>query len=178
MSNPENSSIELELTFLASRIPSEVQGVTPHHLLDIYIPEDLTAHSRLRIRQDNNHYEITKKLPIIANDASVQVEHTIHLDNNEFLALSRVSNKIIEKDRYKVVIDGHVAEVDVFMGALRGLVLIDFEFENSASKLAFSPPGVCLAEVTHEDFIAGGNLAGRTYTEIKDELAKFSYRPL
>lgn len=68
--------------------------------------------------------------------------------------------------------------MDVFNGALRGLVLIDFEFESEQARDAFAPPACCLADVTQEPFIAGGNLAGRSLADIAGDLARYSYMPL
>ena len=36
-------------------------------------------------------------------------------------------------------------------------------------KANFSPPDCCLADVTQEQFIAGGQLAGSTYAKIKSD---------
>ncbi|NTW33981.1 MAG: hypothetical protein HGB12_15420, partial [Bacteroidetes bacterium] len=74
--------------------------------------------------------------------------------------------------------DHFIAEVDVFQDGLKGLVLIDFEFENDVEKEIFSVPDFCLADVTAEVFIAGGVLAGKSYNDIEKELEKFSYKKL
>ena len=37
-------------------------------------------------------------------------------------------------------------------------------------------PDFCLAEVTQEEFIAGGMLCGKSFEDIKDKLEKFGYR--
>ena len=178
MPNMENFNTELELTYLATCIPAEVQEVTPEHLLDVYIPENPDMHSHLRLRQRGDKYEITKKVPIKEGDPSAQIEYNIPLDAKEFTSLSLVSNKRIEKDRYDINIEGNPAEVDIFMGALKGLVLIDFEFSSDVDKQTFTPPSCCLVEVTEENFIAGGNLAGKSYNELANDLARFNYRPL
>jgi len=39
----------------------------------------------------------------------------------------------------------------------------------------FVIPDFCLAEVTHEDFLAGGMLCGKSYSDIEDKLKKFGY---
>ena len=75
-------------------------------------------------------------------------------------------------------IDGSKAELDVFTGKLAGLVLIDFEFDSLDAKASFTPPDFILADVTQEDFIAGGLLAGKSYEDIAPELARFSYQRL
>lgn len=173
-----NQEIEYELTYLAKSLPKEIKGLTPKKLVDIYIPENMELHPRLRIRQKGDKYEITKKMPITGGDSSSQLETTIPLEENEFSALASMSNRSLAKNRYEVQINGHMAEVDVFTGELEGLVLIDFEFSSEEEKNAFQTPYICLVDVTQEKFIAGGLLAGRTYKDIASELEKYDYTPI
>ena len=172
-----NQELELEYTFLASELPKEIANQTPKRLVDIYIPET-SNHPRLRLRQKGDSYEITKKTPVNEGDASSQIETTIILSPDEFESLSSASTKRVVKDRYAVTIDGFLAEVDVFMEDLAGLVLIDFEFSSEDERNNFAPPQVCLADVTQEDFIAGGMLAGKSYVDIESELNRFGYKSL
>ena len=167
--------IELELTFLAKELPQDIKTVKPTRIVDIYIP-DTPKHSHLRLRQKGDKYEITKKTPVIEGDVSEQIEQTIPLTKDEFVALSNCSKKRVAKDRYKVKIEGKMAEIDVFMDELKGLVLMDFEFNTIDEKTASKMPSVALADVTQEDFIAGGLLAGKTYDDIAPELERFNYR--
>lgn len=173
-----NQAIELELTFLAKRITSEIEGVTPTRIVDIYIP-DVSEHSHLRLRQKGDQYELTKKTPIQDGDASAQLEQTIRLSQLEFEAIAVISQKRVVKDRYRVMLGNREAEVDVFRDRLQGLVVIDFEFATSAEKARFvAPADVVLADITQEDFIAGGLLAGKSYADIEPELARFDYQRL
>jgi CYTH domain-containing protein len=174
---PDNIEIELELTYLACEIPKELKGATPRKLLDIYIPENADR-PFIRLRQKDQRYEITKKRPIDDEDASRQTEQTIPLDQVEFAALSIASQRRVEKDRYEVNIEGHRAEVDIFQGELAGLVLIDFEFETLAGMQAFRPPECCSADVTQERFLAGGQLAGKSYADIEADLKRCNYKRL
>ena len=167
--------IELELTFLAKELPKDIKTVKPTRIIDIYIP-DTPKHSHLRLRQKGDKYEMTKKMPITEGDASEQIEQTIPLTKDEFVALSSCSKKQVAKDRYKVKIEGKIAEIDVFINELKGLVLIDFEFNTIDEKSAFKIPSVALVDVTQEDFIAGGLLAGKAYNDIASELERFNYR--
>jgi CYTH domain-containing protein len=172
-----NQEIELELTYLASRLPSEIEGVQPVHMVDVYVPET-APHPHLRLRQKNDKYEVTKKEPIDGADKSESLEQTIPLTKDEFEALMGASSKRVEKDRYKVAIVGKQAEVDVFKGALSGLVLIDFEFKTSQEKDSFVAPDCCLADVTQEEFIAGGILSGKSYQDIFPRLEAYNYKSL
>lgn len=172
------SEIELEYTYLAERLPEELKGVVPKRLIDVYIPEATHTHPHLRVRKRGDIYEITKKSPLHQSDSSVMVEQTIPLDQVEFEHLSKASTVRIVKDRYNVMINNYPAEVDVFQEGLRGLVLIDFEFATVDEKRSFVAPKICFADVTQEDFIAGGLLAGKTYVDIEDDLKRFGYEPI
>ncbi len=135
----------------------------------------MDVQSRLRLRKEANLLLITKKALLDDKDAPAQAEYSIPLGIKEFDILAPVSQKCIEKNWYSVSIEGHGAEVDIFLGALSGLVLIDFEFSTEQDKLNFIAPDCCLADVTQEDFIAGGNLAGRSYSDIAPDLDRFGY---
>jgi hypothetical protein len=172
-----SQQLERERTFLAKELPQEIKTTEPTRIVDIYIP-DTPAHSHLRLRQNGKTYEITKKTSVAAGDASEHIEQTIPLTEEEFAVLSRCSAKRVAKDRYRVVIDGILAEIDVFIEDLAGLVLIDFEFDTEDEKDNFIPPSIALADVTQENFIAGGLLAGKTYDTIAPELARFCYKKL
>ncbi len=167
--------IEYELTFLARALPLEISGLKPKRLIDIYVPEDMSVHPHLRLRQKGNSYEITKKQPVADGDSSTQVEITIPLKKEEFDTLATSSKRSVVKDRYKVIIASRPAEVDVFRDKLEGLVLIDFEFASQKEKAAFKAPDICLADVTQEAFTAGGLLAGQSYANIAAELKKYGY---
>ena len=77
-----------------------------------------------------------------------------------------------------MIIEGKIAEIDVFADELKGLVLIDFEFSTENEKSTFKIPDIALADVTQEEFIAGGLLAGKTYNDISSELKRFNYKRL
>lgn len=73
---------------------------------------------------------------------------------------------------------GCPAEVDVFQGKLKGLVMVDFEFKDEDHLAKFTKPREALAEVSNVDFLAGGLLAGKSYDDIRPQLAKFGYEPV
>ncbi len=173
----ENNEIEYERTFLAKYVPS---GFVEREIeiIDAYFPEDMSIHPKLRIRKSGDKYEITKKTLVREGDPSTQIEQNIELSESEFKALTSSACRSVEKRRLFISIDGADAQVDVFYGKLSGLVLIDFEFPSEQAMSSFVPPGCCLAEVTTEDFIAGGMLAGNDIESIGDQLSSFGYEML
>lgn len=167
-------SLELERTYLAKELPKEIDEADYVEIVDIYIPDGIDF-ANMRLRKKGDEYFMTKKT-VVSDDASEQVEQTIELSLREYEALSSCSNKRVEKRRYYAKIDGHNAEVDVFYGDLAGLVLVEFEFANAREKDEFVMPDGMLADVTPEEFIAGGMLAGKRYEEIEGELERFGYK--
>ncbi|MBN2459821.1 hypothetical protein JXB28_06055 [Candidatus Woesearchaeota archaeon] len=169
--------IELEKTFLARELPKGLKKCKSKEVIDIYFPKE-AKHPTIRIRKNGDKYEITKKERLDPNDASVQKEHTIPLSKEEFLALSKLDGKRLSKVRYYYDYNGRTAEIDVFKEGLKGLVVIDFEFETDEDKDNFKMPGFCLADVTQEEFIAGGMLCGKKYKDIEAKLKKYGYKKL
>ncbi|MBE0427250.1 MAG: hypothetical protein IBX72_11485 [Nitrospirae bacterium] len=169
--------IEIERTYLARYIPEGLRNCDCSEVVDIYIPAD-SVHPKLRIRKNGRKHEINKKQPVQGNDASHQMEQTIKITEDEFNALSIIAGKKIHKVRYYYPYNGRTAEIDVFQGPLEGLVLVDFEFKTTEEKDNFVMPDFCMADVTQEEFIAGGMLCGKSYEEISDSLKKFNYSKL
>ncbi|MDD5177926.1 MAG: CYTH domain-containing protein [Candidatus Nanoarchaeia archaeon] len=168
--------IELERTFLAKKIPDGLKNCKFKEIIDVYVPKS-RRHPTLRIRKNGNKYEMTKKEPV-TDDASHQNEQTIILTEEEFNDLSKIDGKKTHKLRYYYEHNGRTAEIDIFQGALKGLVVIDFEFKSMEEKNKFKMPDFCLAEVTHEEFLAGGMLCGKTFKDIEEEIKKFNYKKL
>ena len=169
--------IELERTYLAKRLPKNLHACTSKEIVDVYIPKSF-AHPKIRIRKNGDAYELTKKDPVHGTDSSEQLEQTIHLTKEEFEALARLPGKKVAKKRYYYPFNGRTAEIDVFHGAVKGLVLVDFEFSSADEKNAFQMPDFCLADVTQEAFAAGGKLCGKSYKDIERKLRQYAYKRL
>lgn len=167
--------IELERTYLAAGLPDGLWDSPKKEMLDIYLPAE-SRHPVLRLRKNGDNLEMTKKTMVEGTDSSKMEEQTIQLSLDEYAALAGIEGKRVGKTRHLYDYQGRTAEVDVFDGALSGLVLVDFEFETETEKSAFSMPEFCLAEVTQEEFIAGGFLAGKSYDDIAPGLSCFGYK--
>jgi adenylate cyclase len=171
------TEIELELTYLARELPTDLATKPSKMLVDVYYPAS-DPHPLVRIRQKGDSYEITKKVMASGTDSSHMLEYTIKLTREEFDALSAAPGKRVAKRRYDYEFEGRKAEIDVFDGELSGLVVVDFEFTDRDDQLAFQMPGFCLADVTQEAFIAGGKLAGKSYADISADLDRYDYQQL
>lgn len=172
-----NIVIELERTFLAKEIPDGLKNCKFKEVIDIYIPKS-SEHPKLRIRKNGNKYEATKKEPVDEADKTVLREQTIGLTEAEFETLRKLEGKVVHKIRYDYDYKSNTAEVDVFQGALKGLVVVDFEFDNEDEKNKFEMPEFCLIDIKNEVFIAGGMICGKSYEDVEKELNRFGYKKL
>ena len=171
------TEIEYEKTYLLKYIPEAVKGADSSIIRDTYIPESV-SHAHLRLRDKDNSYVITKKQPVEGNNSSIQYEHTIQLDRDEYESLVKCSGKDFVKTRFFVELAGRPAELDIYGEKLSGLVVVDFEFANADEMAEFSMPDFCLADVTQDSVIAGGYLAGKSYADIADHLKTYGYKKI
>jgi len=171
------TELEIETTYLARSLPSGLHEIPFKEMTDIYLPVD-SKHPKLRLRKNGDSYVMTKKSLVDPSDASTQIEETIRLSEDEYNALNSLDGKRVSKRRYKLGVAGKTAEIDVFQDDLAGLALIDIEFDSIEERDAFSAPDYCGPDVTQEDFIAGGMLAGKSYSDIEADLARYSYAKL
>lgn len=171
------TEIEIETTYLALALPEGLAKAKHRKLVDVYFPAQ-AVHPQMRIRQQGEDFVLTKKTQVKADDASMQTEENIVLTQGEFEALRAGQGKLVAKTRYYVPVGDRIAEVDVFEGALAGLVLVDVEFTSEETRDAFVKPSFCGADVTQEVFIAGGMLAGKSLADIQTDLDRLGYQPV
>lgn len=171
------TEIELERTYLLASLPENLASFPSEIVHDLYVPAE-AHHAHLRLRHKGDTYEITKKVPTDGNDSSKMFEHTIKLEKEEFDALAKAPSKEIKKRRYAFVYEGRNAEIDVYMDTLEGLVVVDFEFDDESQMRAFPTPAFALADVTQEEAIAAGFLAGKSLADIQPRLEKYGFKPV
>lgn len=169
--------IEYEHTYLAKYIPDDLKEHKFVEITDVYFPKE-ADHSFLRLRKYGDKYEITKKMPVDPNDVSAQKEDTINLTKEEFEALGKAPGKKIHKYRYFYPYQNRIAEFDIFLDDLEGLVVVEIEFNNLEEMKDYPLPDFCLVEATFENFIAAGKLSGSTYNDIKKYLDPLDYKKI
>jgi CYTH domain-containing protein len=167
--------LELERTFLAKSLPADLNKYAAKEIIDTYIPLE-AEHPKIRLRQKGDRHNLTKKILMEAGDSSVMEEQTIILNAEEAAAFAQLPGKKLHKARYAYPCGDAIAEIDVFLDELAGLVVVDFEFDSAQEKEAFIMPEWCLCEVSQEEFIAGGRLCGKKYADIETDLSRLGYQ--
>ncbi|MDR1032911.1 MAG: hypothetical protein LBL84_02775 [Candidatus Nomurabacteria bacterium] len=176
--------LEHELTFLIEQLPANLDKFPSKIIEDNYVPIE-AKHPIIRIRRNGDKLVITKKYPIdladdgVTGDSSRMVEHTIELTRAEYDALNSYSGKRFKKRRFAYEIDGFSAELDVYLDALTGLAVIDFEFDSDEAMAKFKKPDFVGADITQDITLAGGMLCGKSYADIADHLStQYNYSPV
>ena len=76
------------------------------------------------------------------------------------------------------VVGEQTAEVDIYLDDLAGLGVADFEFDSREAMDKLAMPDFCLIDVTQEEMIAGGILAGKTYADLEKFLQGIGYEKI
>lgn len=157
--------IEIEKTFLVKNIPTNLSSYKFLKIKQGYLSSIPPV---LRIRQKEDKYEITKKIPLKPGDWSSSEEINIPLTKDEFEKIWPLTKKILQKTRYLIPLNNNLtAELDVFEGDLEGLSWVEVEFTSEEEMNKFQKPNWFGKDITQEDFAANSFLAGKTFEEIK-----------
>ena len=135
-------NFEIERKFLVKYLPPHYHTYPSIQMQQGY----LSTSPVLRIRQENDTYLITYKSAGFLKKR----EENLPLTKEGFLhLLPKCDGIIIHKVRYQIPLgDGLVAELDIFDGEHKGLMLVEVEFDNLESANAFLPPDWFGQEVT------------------------------
>jgi CYTH domain-containing protein len=146
--------IERERRFLLRHFPADVTVTRTRHIRDRYI--EGTA-LRLREQQDDGSpilFKLTKKIPMPRAGAQQGLITNIYLTHEEFCLLAQLPARTLSKTRYSVPPFG----IDVFNGALEGLILAEAEFDSPEAASALLLPSFVVREVTTDPRFTGGRL--------------------
>ena len=146
--------MEIERKFLVDTVPP---GDHPRRGLEqgyLAVGEDGVE---VRVRRA----DATTTLTVKSGPGLVRVEEEIPIDERRFESLWPLTEgRRVVKTRHLVALgDGLTAEVDVYDGALAGLLTAEIEFPSTEASQAFTPPDWLGREVTGDERYANRTLA-------------------
>ncbi len=161
--------IERERRYLAARLPADAGIVRTRRIVDRYI--DGTA---LRLRQQSEEgrpivFKFTQKMPARSAGAQQGFITTMYVSQGEYEVLANLPAQTLSKTRYSVPPFG----IDVFEGALEGLVLAEAEFDSAAAADALAIPPFLFREVSDDERFTGGRLARASRQDMRDWLLEY-----
>jgi CYTH domain-containing protein len=166
--------VERERRFLLAQLPPGLRVNDSHtQIFDNYI-----TGTRLRLRKIRAPerrewtWKLTQKFAPDATDLSRTYITNIYLSQYEYETFAVFEGNELRKNRYPFAHEGRKYSVDIFLGALHGLVLAETEFETDAEMRALAPPPFAAREVTDDELFTGGRLVHTTIDELRAELAR------
>jgi CYTH domain-containing protein len=140
-------AIEIERKFLVAEPPSDLDRWPSSAIEQGYVAIAADG-TEVRVRRRRGAAELTIK----SGGGRARAEEEIAIESDRFERLWPLTEgRRIEKTRYEVDADaGATIELDVYAGALDGLVVAEVEFDSEAAADAFEPPDWFGAEVTDD----------------------------
>jgi adenylate cyclase len=139
--------IEIERKFLVAEPPPGVERWPSTAIEQGYLALDEDG-TEVRVRRRDRRTWLTVK----SGAGRVRVEEEIEIEPERFERLwALTEGRRLEKTRYEIDAgDGLVLELDVYEGALEGLVVVEVEFDSEEAAEAFTPPEWVGADVTED----------------------------
>ena len=144
--------MEIERKFTISKLPDNMTDYPCHHIEQGY----LSIEPVVRIRRQDDTYILTYKgTGMLARD-----EYNLPLTKEAYAHMKpKADGIIITKKRYNIPLDPYTIELDVFEGALEGLIIAEVEFPSTEEADMFCPPDWFLEDVTYKQAYHNNYLA-------------------
>lgn len=143
---------EIERKFRVARMPTGLGDGTPLRQAYIAVEGDV----EVRVRSDGGRHVLTVK----AGGGLERAEVEVDIGDAAFDALWEIAgDRHLEKSRHRIDVDGVVAELDVYAGALTGLTVVEVEFPSRREAEAFDPPAWFGDELTGDPAWSNAALA-------------------
>ncbi|MDX1708701.1 MAG: CYTH domain-containing protein [Desulfobacterales bacterium] len=147
--------MEIERKFLVAEPPPELDSVARVSIRQGYVAID-DSNFELRFRQkDESFYQTIKQ-----GSGLVRQEYEIALTRDQFnLVWPLTEGRRIQKVRYKLPAGDLICEVDIFGEPLKGLQLVEVEFDTLEQSSSFVPLNWFGNEVTDDSRYKNRHLA-------------------
>ena len=148
----EDIVMEIERKFLIKELPADLESYPCRHIEQGY----LSTNPVVRIRKDNQKYELTYK----GKGAMVREEYNLPLTQESYEHLKeKIDGRLIVKKRYMIPLEPYTIELDIFENDLAPLILCEVEFESKEEADSFTPPDWFAEDVTfsklyHNSFLS------------------------
>ena len=135
--------MEIERKYLVSRLPADLEQYESKKIAQGY----LCTEPVVRIRRSNDDYYMTYK----GDGLMVREEYNLPLTQEAYEHLRpKIDGLLIAKTRYLIPLDANLtAELDVFEDDLKGLVIVEVEFDSVEEANAFTAPDWFGEDVTN-----------------------------
>jgi CYTH domain-containing protein len=172
MSYGKYARVERERRFLLRELPDPLTRASRHvQIWDNYITNTRLRLRKVRVPETKEYtWKLAQKFAPAPPDFSRTIITNIYLSEYEYEVLSVFEGNEIRKNRYPFEHEGRAYSIDVFLGALWGLVLAETSFETDAEMDSFTIPSFAVSDVTKDEMFTGARLVELTADDIRAEL--------
>ena len=134
--------MEIERKYLIPHLPDHLEQYPCRIIEQGY----LNVSPVIRIRRDNDRYELTYK----SGGLMAREEYNLPLTEDSYMHLrEKADGRLITKTRYVIPLDGGLSlELDIFRGDLAPLILAEIEFPDEESAENYQAPSWLGRDVT------------------------------
>lgn len=158
--------MEIERKFLIKNIPDNLKSNINFEIEQAYLADSPVVRIRKRISDDKEEYFLTVKSSGMLAREEVETLITKSAYNNFKL---EAKGNVITKQRYILPIsDGLKAELDIFNGVFKGVVMVEVEFPDEEASKKFTPPDYFADEVTFDSRFHNSRMSSMSKEEISD----------
>jgi CYTH domain-containing protein len=155
---PAYTVVERERRWLCREVPRELIART-ETIVDLYV-----TGTRLRLREARPHNGDPAMLRLSRKgdvDPQTRLITSMYLPEHEFALLAAtLPGTRIKKIRHRLKTpEGVVLSADEFEGTLKGLRMVEAEFDTAERMASFAMPDFAIREVTDDPRFSGGHLA-------------------
>lgn len=150
--------MEIERKFLVSVLPEDYDHHSSHQIEQAYLSTDPVV----RIRKEDDQYYLTYK----SRGLLAREEYNLPLNQASYEhLLTKADGIVLTKQRFLIPLPGtsYTAELDIFSGHYKGLMLVEVEFETKEQANAFVPPEWFGKDVTFSGEYQNSRLASKSY---------------
>ncbi|MGB9179575.1 MAG: hypothetical protein WCB68_10065, partial [Pyrinomonadaceae bacterium] len=157
MDHGKYARTERERRYLLREMPAPLTRASEH----VQIWDNYITNTRLRLRQvrvpatKERIWKLAQKFAPSTEDFSRTIITNIYLSEQEYAMLAVFEGNEIRKNRYPFEHEGRKFSIDVFLGALWGLILAETEFDSDEELDSFALPSFALADVTNDLMFTG-----------------------
>ncbi len=159
MPHTDRVTIEVERKFILPEVPPAQRLGPGVPIRQGYLAEEEAVEVRVRITPPSATLTVKAGMGL----SRTEIDVVISVEQADAL-WPHTARRRIDKTRHRVMLDdppGHIAEVDVYAGALAGLCVTEVEFRSETDAAAFTPPPWFGRELTGEPGWSNAALARR-----------------
>ena len=167
-----DAHLERKRKFLLRELPEPLTRASRHiQIWDNYITNTRLHLRKIRVPETKKYARrLTQRYVPDPEDLSRVVVTDTHLSPEEYEVFSVFLGNEIRKNRYPYEHEGRAYSIDVFLGALWGLMLAQTTFETDEEMRAFEPPPFAFLEVTNDETFTGARLVNLSFDEIRQKM--------